>query len=216
MATKKELKDKTTGHLNSTAPAINYPKGKAPQTPENPSGDGKPKTKKETREIEFHFSDKEIQDKGIKLAKTLQEKHKIEEEKKAIADEFKMKIDAKQSEIDAITEQITNGFETRTVTVEVRRNFDTGMREYWYKDIKRGQEPLTAQDHQLELDMAEESAEKNRPEFDLKLAAGDFVVTKKGVVVEITEEDVINGIQYKSIDRLATQEEIDKATKKKS
>ena len=89
------------------------------------------------------------------------------------------------------------------------------MREYWYKDIKRGQEPLTAQDHQLDLDLAEDQVKETKRVFDIELKAGDFVVTKKGKVVEITEEDVVNGIQYKSIDRLATQEEINEFTNKK-
>lgn len=213
----KETKDKTKSHLNSQAPAIKYPEEalkKHAQTSEDPTGSGM-KVRKETREIEFHFTDKEIQDKGVKLAKCIKEKASIEDELKSIKADYTAKIGAKQTEIDTITEQISNGHEIRTVTVEVRRNFETGKREYWYKGEKRGEEPLTAKDHQMDIDDAIDSSIKEAPVVPFKINAGDFVVTKKGKVVEITEEDVVNGIQYKSIDRLATQEEINEHQQKR-
>ncbi len=114
-----------------------------PQSADDKTGTGLI-VKKETREIEFQFTDKELQEKGSKLAT-------------AIHDKFKTLLDAKQSEIDLLSEQITDGFEKKTVTVEVKRNFESGLREYWYKGEKRGEEALTALDHQHELDLAEKN-----------------------------------------------------------
>lgn len=211
---KNEELDKTSADVNTKAPAINYPeevKKKQRQTSGNPSGDGKPKVRKETKEIDFHFTSQELQDKGKKLANVLQEKTKIEEEKKQNADAFKLRIDAKSTEADVLIEHLTIGMERKIVTVEVRRNFDSGQREYWYNGEKRGEEALTAKDHQLDIDDAEEIKkieDKKEIPFDLKLAAGDWIVTKKGSVIQITADDVLNGIKTETIARLATEEEI--------
>lgn len=214
-AEEKEALDKRSGDANTKAKPINYPEGskKKQQTAENPSGDDKPKVKKENKEIEFYFTPIELQEKGKKLAIVLQDKAKIEDEKKHVADGFKSQIDAKQTEIDILIEQLTIGMERKNVIVEVRRNFESGLREYWYKDEKRGEEPLTKQDHQLDLDLAiagNLEAEKKDKPFDLKLAANDWIVTKKGMVVMITADDVLNGIKTEHIERLATEDEIKK------
>lgn len=171
----KEAQDKRSGDANTKAKPIDYPeeaKKKQKQTAENPSGDGKPKVKKETREIDFLFTPDELQQQGKRLAIAFQDKCKIEEEKKQTNDVYKTKIDAKQTEIDVLIEQVTVGYERKTVTVEVIRNFESGMREYWYKGEKRGEEPLKAHDHQLDIDLAIDAnlaEEKKEIPFDLKL-----------------------------------------------
>lgn len=214
-----DTQDKTSADVNTKAKPIIYPdevKKKQKQSPENPSGDPtKPKVRKETREIEFHFTPEELQEKGRKLANALQDKAKIEAEKKANADEFKVKIDAKQTEVDVLTENITMGKETKTVTVEVIRNFESGKREYWYGGVKRDEEKLTAKDHQLDLEDAIPKTETDVP-FDLPIAAGDWVVTKKGSVVMITADDILHGVDKSQLKRLATEDEIKAGEKKAS
>lgn len=168
--------------------------------------------KKMMRDLEFPFTDADIQKKGLALAKATIEKGKIEDEKKQANDAFKIRIDEQQGIIEKISDELTVLFEVKTVSVDVVRNFTTGKREYWYGKgdayKKYGEEKLTSSDHALELDLLE----GKEPEHQFQIKANDFVIVGKGkkeIVVQITEEDVTNGIQNKGIKRLATQDEID-------
>lgn len=236
--TKEVAKDKRTTDQNSKAKPINYPKvekKKSRQTASNPSGgDIAPVIKKESALIEYRFSQDEINDKSKRLALACQDIASIEDEKRQMTTSFKFKIDGKQSEINILSNEIANGYEMKTVTCDVHRNFTTGKREYWHEGKMYHTESLTAQDHQIELDLAEENNSDDSEElskykkkvkgeaaapiekpFDLKLAAGDFVVTKKGTTIEITDEDILNGVRTASIERLATNEEIETFNKNK-
>lgn len=211
-ATKKQDQDKTSANQNSKAKAITYPaKGKD-------LGDAK-KIRKENRDIDFHFSDSEKQKMGIDLAHALLELVEIEGEKKQVVDGFKNRLDAKQAVINTLTKELDAGFATRLVTCEVKLNFDSGFREYWIGDVKRDEEPLFATDHELDLfdtDTKSDPKAVKGKVFDIRLIAGDFAVTKKGTVIEITADDELNGIDYTLIDRLATQPEIDEFISKKN
>lgn len=219
MAKQTTENDKTQGFQNSSAEPINYPdetKAKLQQTAENPSGDpdfvaeNEPvKYPKESRDIEFHFTEDELREKGDKLATANIAKARIESEKKQADAGFNERIKAEQAVIDILSKHIDDKYEDRTVTVEVRKNFDTQMREYWYNGVKRGEEPLLDRDHQVELFEEEASPETlAKNEMLLKIVAGDYVMTNGGIITMITDGDVINGIQNKGIERLATQEEI--------
>lgn len=192
----KEAIDKTSVDKNSKAPAINYPKKTGSIAT----------SQKETAEIELKFSEPQLLDRGKKLCKTLQEKGALEDEKNATAKGFKDKIDAKQTEIEILTSEIQAGFETKKVSCEIVRNFDSGKREYMYQGVKVKEEPLRASDHQLDLDLAEGKTKVSKV-FDVKLKPNDYIVTKKGTVVKIIEEDLAN-MDYTKIERLATQSEI--------
>lgn len=114
--------------------------------------------------------------------------------------------------------QLEAGKETLLVTAEMHRNFTTGKREYHYQGKKVKEEKLRATDHQLEMQLAES---KNNPKTsglnEVKMEAGTYWVTKKGETVEITKDDIINGIKSSQFERLASQEEINifEAKKKK-
>lgn len=211
--TKKEKgQDLTSADANSTAAPINYPDEVMQVVEEEKelTTDDMVRVKKELRDIEFQFSDEELQEKGKKLAEAHIEKAKIEAEKKAVNEKFNEQIKGEQSKIDILSKHIDEGYEEKTVTVEVRKNFDTGMREYWYKDVKRAEDPLTAEDHQPELfeQTFTDEVDEEKEEMLLKIVAGDYVMTSSGLITQITQEDIEHGIEKHGVERLATQDEI--------
>lgn len=190
--------------------AINYPK-------KDEKGDAK-KVRKEMRDLDFHFTDSEMQKMGIQLAITHRELGEINAEKKVELDSFKMRIDAKQTIIDTLSKELEDGYATRNLSCEVKLNFETGMREYWHSGSMRDSEPLRAEDHQTDIfeeDHLKDNKKINKV-FDIRLIAGDMAVTKQGTVIEITADDELNGINYELIERLATNEEIEKFNNSKS
>lgn len=168
-------------------------------------------TRKENVTIELKFTEAEIGKRGQQLAKALQEIGVIEAEKKASNESFKSKIDAKQGEIEILTEQISSGFEMKLVSANVIKNFTSGLREYHYEGKKVKEERLGSTDHQLELVIKEPKVVK----MDIKISANDFVVTKSGMTVQITEEDIVNGVKFDMFERLASQVEIESFIKDK-
>lgn len=199
--------DKTSADKNSTAKSITYPIGK-----KNAKGEDEiaPLKTKEQVEIDLVYSEKQLGEKGIKMAKAFREFQELETEKSRVTKEWNDKIVAKETEVETYQKQLEAGKETLLVTAEVHRNFTTGKREYHYQGKKVREEKLRATDHQLEMQLAES---KNNPKTsglnEVKMEAGTFWVTNKDTIVEITKDDIINGVKSSQFKRLATQDEID-------
>lgn len=130
---------------------------------DQPKKVSKKKAIKTTKEIRREYSDKEITEMAKKMIQTMKDKESIKERAKIASDEFKTELANKDLEIDQLSNCVTNGFQYETVEVEMIKNFETGKREFWFKDVIVETEDLTAQDHQLELDMAEKA---NKKEMD--------------------------------------------------
>lgn len=197
---KKEDADKRSADKNTKGPAINYPK----------KDEIAPAVLKEQAEIKLTFTDEEIVKKAKQLVKTSREKTALELEKKMEAEKFASLIAAKETTIEALKKEIEDGAETKNVICEIKRNFTTQKREYWYKDEKVKEEPLRKTDHQLDLDIAEGKM-KVVKSFEGKVKVGDYVKTKKGAVIKIIFEDLptlTKDYIEKNIEGYATQDEI--------
>lgn len=120
------------------------------------------KDKKATKTAEVHrtikeeYSDAEITKKARQLSKAMREREEIKADAKAEADKFKEQVTAKETEIDHLAKAIDNGFEMVSRPCKMTLNFDEGIREYWFGGKVVDTEPLTAKDHQLEIDEAED------------------------------------------------------------
>lgn len=128
------------------------------------------------KEIREEYSDADIHKMAIDLVKTMKDKETIKEEAKAAADTFKQELASKDLQIEELSQCITNGYQYVTRKVQMVRNFDSGMREFWLNDKLVAEEPLTAKDHQLDLEDAEA---QNKAELDAATKAENEAKTKQ-------------------------------------
>lgn len=84
MSKKEEPKDSTKGHQNSSAPPIKFSLGK-----KNANGEDEiaPLKTKEQVEIDLVYSEKQLGEKGIKMAKAFREFQELETEKSRVMKE---------------------------------------------------------------------------------------------------------------------------------
>lgn len=115
---------------------------------------------KELRNIRYAFTEAELQDKSKQLATACTEKQHIEDEKKSVNSDFKAKIDAKTSSINLLSNHISNGFEMRNVECEVEKDFEKGIKKYFYDGKEYDSVPLTALDRQAELNFINQARAK--------------------------------------------------------
>lgn len=123
-----------------------------------------PKHSRENYTFNHRFTDSEIREKSAQLADTCIQKKAIEDEKKTVMSDYTHKLNAKEAEINLISNSISSGFEKKTVTCEVRKDFPKGEKTYWHEGDHIGTEKLTAADHQLQMDIEtkqEEDKDKN-------------------------------------------------------
>lgn len=147
------------------------------------------------RTVKVPFTEAEGNSMGRKISYLMQEKDGIEEERKSINDGFKNQIAAKDTEINTLVRSMNLGFQMIQRNCEFVKNFETGKREYWFNGEIVDSEPLTAADHQVELDLAAKnengeavenvSATKapDEPKTDEKTKSDDDLTP-----VELTEE----------------------------
>lgn len=218
---KKELKaiedgkDKTSTDVNGKAKPITYKKGDG--TP--------PSIIRERAKIKIPLDEKARLEKAEQLCKLLDEKADLEDKKRSVASKFAEDIQAKQTEIDIVQEQVAKKYEEKDVICDILRDFDKGVRVYQYKGVSYHTEPLTARDHHLDLDLAEEN---NKAQMEVvkdpkaahifaKLKAGDYIETSKGAIVKLTADDLLT-LKAGSVKDYATQKQIDEfeAAKKES
>ena len=124
------------------------------------------------------------------LVISITEKEEIEAEKTESLSGYKTRLDRVAKEINRIKNACQRGEENRTVEVQLVRNFEKGVRQYWTFDDdavvnKFGglgtlrklvqKEPLTPSDHAIQLELLEEENAKRETEGDI-IAGG----SKKG------------------------------------
>lgn len=109
------------------------------------------------RSIKMPFNDAEGAQMGHQIAFISQEIEVIKEEAKAQADSFKQQITAKETQMKGLIRSMNLGFQMVQKSCEFKKNFDSGKREYWFEGNLVDEEPLTAHDHQLDLEEAEKS-----------------------------------------------------------
>lgn len=113
------------------------------------------------------------------LVISITEKEEIEAEKTESNSGYKTRLDRVAKEINRIKNACQRGEENRTVQVQLVRNFEKGVRQYWTFDddavvnqfgglgtlrkmVKR--EPLTPADHAIQLELLEEENAKRETE----------------------------------------------------
>lgn len=205
---KKELKDTTKSHQNSKAPAINYPKGE----------DISPIALRERYKIRVPLDQEERLKKADKLCQLLEEWQKLDDEKKAAASDFAEKLKAKETEIDEVSEQVRKKYEEKDVICDIVRDFGKGVREYHYKGVKYHEEKLKASDHQLDLLDAEKKNKRDDVKKDviplIPYKKGDWIETVKGVIIELTEDDLLT-LNVNRIKGYASEDQISDAIAKR-
>jgi len=128
-------------------------------------GKKKPKFQTVNFTFNYEFNEKEIIEKAEQLADARIECNKIEEEKKMVTSDFKAKIDAKQAAINMLAGHIQNGFEKITKACQMTKDFNRGLKFYFYEGKNVGEEKLTAHDYQLQADFEEgKRTDTNDPE----------------------------------------------------
>lgn len=111
---------------------------------------------KELHQIRYIFSDAEKQTFSMQLADTCQLKHKTENEKKEAASSFKAKIDSQDGHISLLSTRIAQGFEFRTESCIVKKDFKKGVKQYYYDGVLVDTVQLTPEDTQLRLEADKE------------------------------------------------------------
>lgn len=101
--------------------------------------------------IRYTFSKEETQANSKELAEECGQKKECEDEKKSVMSQFKAKIDSHDARIAMLSKWITTGYDYRSVECVVKRNFETGYKEFYYQGELVDQEKLTPEDHQLSI-----------------------------------------------------------------
>lgn len=111
---------------------------------------------KTSTELKHEFNEKELTELAKKLSQTLQKRAEVEGELKNMKNEYKTKLENLDSEITTTNEKYTQQYEMRDTPCYLFRNFGVGKRQYLSAldktDILK-EEPLTAEDHQLKMNM---------------------------------------------------------------
>lgn len=110
-----------------------------------------PKHSRENYTYNHKFDEMEIRSKAEQMSNAWIEKQAIEAEKKTVMSDYTHKLNAKEAEITLISNSLASGFEKKTVTCEVRKDFTKGEKTYWHDGDHVGTEKLTAADHQLQM-----------------------------------------------------------------
>jgi hypothetical protein len=108
-------------------------------------------TRKENYQFKYVFTEDEIKEKSKQLARAIQARLELEDEKKTAASEFKAKIEAKVSESNLISNHINNGYEYLFKTCDVVLDFVTGRKTYFFEGVEVGVETMTKEDYQKQI-----------------------------------------------------------------
>lgn len=111
--------------------------------------------KKELYNFQYNFTEEELKDKSRQLAKSCEERNRLEDEKKSVMGAFKAKIDSKSEEINVISNHINSGYEWLSKSCDVVMDFDNGIKTYFYEGLKVGEEKMMKADYQITIDDVE-------------------------------------------------------------
>jgi len=169
-----------------------------------------PKKKREVCTIEYHFSSEERDAKARELATACQDKQAVEDKKKMINSQLKAEADGISTKINLLSNHLSHGFEMKEVECDVILNFEKGVREIYFNGKFYHEKPLTASDHQLELELTEEMSKRDNliaeKKGDIKLEVGEYYLLTSGVILQLTESNP-EGITLENIERRATRKE---------
>lgn len=128
------------------------------------------------------FTTEEKEQKSQQMLAAMREKEEIEAEFKTSKSNYKSKIDAKEGEIKLVANLLMAGFENRTYSCILTKNFDEGRREYHELGSGKliGTEPLTASDYQTQLQIDEDAIRANNEAAD-KLAEEQVQLTPEEI-----------------------------------
>ncbi len=105
----------------------------------------------ELRNVKHTFSPDELQKFSRQLAEACASKDSLDAEKKSVMSSYKSKIDDADAKVQLLSKHINMGYEHRMAECEVRKNFETGKKEYWFDKKKVDEVMMTAADHQLDI-----------------------------------------------------------------
>lgn len=113
----------------------------------------------EKRSITVELNAAELEDRGARLARKIQEARRLKERKKAAMADFKQRSEALEVEIDTLSEAVREGSEVREVDCDIMHNYTEGI--YYVRNSQDysqiwDERPLTAdervQQRKLPLD----------------------------------------------------------------
>lgn len=144
------------------------------------------------------FTQEEKDAKLQQMLAAMRQKDEIEDEFKTTKSNYKSKIDAKTAEIKLVGNLLNAGFEDRTFTCTLVKNFDDGRREYFEIGTGKliGTEPLTSADYQTQLQIDEDAIRANNEVAD-KLAdeqTPEYTVEPDSNRLEFEEAQPFNAV----------------------
>lgn len=142
------------------------------------------KEKKRTiqKQLEVKLTEEEVLKYSRELARVNQDLASEEDKKKEIISDIANKINSFKTNITVLSRKISNGYEYRTVDVDVLFDYKKGMKYFVRRDTKETIEEgkLTDSDRQQELDFAKAEKEKKAKKKEEK-KENDAVMIKKEV-----------------------------------
>lgn len=122
------------------------------------------KEKKRTiqKQLEVKLTEEETLKYSRELAKVNQDLASEEEKKKEIMSDIANKINSFKTNITVLSRKISNGYEYRTVDVDVLFDYKKGMKYFVRRDTKEtiNEQVMTDEDRQQELDFKKAEKEK--------------------------------------------------------
>ena len=113
--------------------------------------------KKVVRKVKVLFTEEEKIKMGESIAHELSLLDEIKERKKQVVAGLSQEVKDKETDISKLKDGINLGYEFKEKECELVKKFDTGMKEYWLDGEIIETEALTAMDHQLSIQEAEEA-----------------------------------------------------------
>ena len=112
--------------------------------------------RKTKRQLEYKFTEAEIKEMSRQLAYECRQVVQLQEQKKEVMSDFKAKIDQKDSLIAALSNNVNNGWEYRSVDCEVEMDTPKkGMKTITRTDTGEevAKEKMTDDDRQTDLEL---------------------------------------------------------------
>jgi len=94
--------------------------------------------------VKFILTEAEKRDLATDMARKVAELNQAEDEKKAIMSDLKSKIDGLAAAVNSAATKLNNGYEYRTVSCEIDRDYKAKLVRYWF-DEQIVKEKLMAQ-----------------------------------------------------------------------
>lgn len=136
---------------------------------------------KESHTIRYAFSPDDIQEKAKRMAASVQKKSSINDELKSIKSDFKSRLDQEDAIINQMGQHIANGYDNRNVECDVVKDFEKGIKTYFYNGVEYDTAPLTNSDRQTELNLMNNAPAK------VDVSAAKEVIMKSPAVEEQDE-----------------------------